>query len=57
VVSQSQLIGDISRTTAILRGTAKPARVPRDACGGNQDSIGAGMIDAYAAVQAARTTA
>ncbi|HKT05777.1 MAG TPA: S8 family serine peptidase, partial [Rugosimonospora sp.] len=42
------LRGDIARTTALLRATA--TRVPTDSCGGQ-----AGIVDAYAAVRAART--
>ncbi len=55
-----RLIGDIAGTREILRGTATPAepsyrsRNPQDACGGDQNITGAGIVNAYAAVQAAR---
>ncbi|MEH0820348.1 MULTISPECIES: S8 family serine peptidase [unclassified Micromonospora] len=54
------LVGDLERTRRILRETAKPAqasyrsRAPRDACGGDANITGAGLVDAYAAVRAAR---
>ncbi|WP_412540687.1 S8 family serine peptidase [Longispora sp. K20-0274] len=55
------LIGDIDRTTAILRETASPvtkvdrASEPIDACGGDPANVrGAGLVDAAAAVNAAR---
>ncbi|GIJ51589.1 peptidase S8 [Virgisporangium aliadipatigenens] len=51
------LIGDIARTTAILRDTARPAtptyRSRNEECGGQRYVIGAGLVDAYAAVRAA----
>jgi len=43
------LVGDIARTTEILRRTARPLGVPVP-CGG----AGAGIVDAIAAVRAAR---
>ncbi|GFJ80284.1 hypothetical protein Phou_044640 [Phytohabitans houttuyneae] len=51
-----RLIGDLARTTEILRDTAVPAS-PGDSTGecAPADVTGAGMVDAYAAVQAART--
>ncbi|MFC5944890.1 S8 family serine peptidase, partial [Micromonospora harpali] len=54
------LIGDLERTRRILRDTAVPAgatyasRKPADACGGDVNITGAGLVDAYAAVNAAR---
>lgn len=60
------LIGDLARTTDILRHTATPAGLTRPSragtqggavCGNNAANVtGAGMVDAYAAVQAARAT-
>ena len=51
-----RLIGDLARTREILRDTAVPA-TPGDSSGecAPSDVTGAGMVDAYAAVQAART--
>ncbi|MGN9910825.1 S8 family serine peptidase [Phytohabitans sp. LJ34] len=51
-----RLIGDLTRTREILRDTAVPA-TPGDSSGecAPVDVTGAGMVDAYAAVQAART--
>jgi len=51
-----RLIGDLARTREILRDTAVPA-TPGDSTGecDPADVTGAGMVDAYAAVQAART--
>jgi subtilisin family serine protease len=54
------LIGDLARTRDILRGTAQPARPTylsrkeRDRCGQDANITGAGLVDAFAAVQAAR---
>ncbi|MGC4856994.1 S8 family serine peptidase [Micromonospora sp. DT4] len=54
------LIGDLDRTRQILRDTATPAeptyrsRNPTDACGAPANVTGAGQVDAYAAVRAAR---
>ncbi|MGN9918102.1 S8 family serine peptidase [Micromonospora palomenae] len=54
------LVGDLERTRRILRETAQPAqpsyrsRAPQDACGGDANITGAGLVDAYAAVRAAR---
>jgi subtilisin family serine protease len=54
------LIGDVERTRQILRETATSAepsyasRDEADRCGGDANILGAGLIDAYAAVQAAR---
>ncbi|MEV0429867.1 S8 family serine peptidase [Micromonospora sp. NPDC050495] len=49
------LVGDLDRTRRILRDTAGPAGVPpgTDRCGGDRNLTGAGLVDAYAAVQAA----
>jgi subtilisin family serine protease len=51
-----KLIGDIARTTDILRRTASPARVTGPACGGTGVTIGAGEVNAFAAVEAAKAT-
>ncbi|MFF5178704.1 S8 family serine peptidase [Micromonospora sp. NPDC000316] len=54
------LVGDLPRTRQILRDTATPATPtyrsgnPADACGGPANVTGAGQVDAYAAVRAAR---
>ncbi len=49
------LVGDLERTRRILTETASPATVPAGAsCGGTRDTVGAGLVDAYAAVRAAR---
>ncbi|WP_328420942.1 S8 family serine peptidase [Micromonospora sp. NBC_00389] len=54
------LVGDLARTRQILRDTATPAvptyrsRNTADACGGPANVTGAGQVDAYAAVRAAR---
>ncbi|WP_236648503.1 S8 family serine peptidase, partial [Micromonospora sicca] len=53
------LVGDLARTRRILRETATPAGVRPDdptgrRCGGDADLVGAGLVDAYAAVRAAR---
>ncbi|MCW3839249.1 S8 family serine peptidase [Micromonospora yasonensis] len=50
------LVGDLARTRRILLDTAAPAGVPAgtDRCGGDRDLVGAGLVDAYAAVRAAR---
>jgi len=47
------LIGDIDATIQILMDTAQPYTGPVDDCGGNEFVAGAGILDAYAAVQAA----
>ncbi|MGB2571086.1 S8 family serine peptidase [Micromonospora citrea] len=53
------LVGDLTRTRDILRDTAKPAGesiradTARQSCAG-RDTTGAGVVDAYAAVRAAR---
>ncbi|TDC27024.1 peptidase S8 [Micromonospora sp. 15K316] len=54
------LVGDVTRTRQLLRETATPAqpthlsRDPSDGCGGDANITGAGLVDAYAAVRAAR---
>ncbi|MEU9829504.1 S8 family serine peptidase [Micromonospora chersina] len=49
------LVGDLDRTRRILADTATPAGSPADApCGGARNLVGAGLVDAYAAVRAAR---
>nr|BFE63795.1 hypothetical protein GCM10020063_083210 [Dactylosporangium thailandense] len=47
------LIGNIARTRDILRTTTRPATPSGTACGALSNTVGAGLIDAYAAVQAA----
>jgi len=47
------LIGDIDMTTRILRETAQPFTGRESECGGIANESGAGILDAYAAVQAA----
>ncbi|WBB48853.1 S8 family serine peptidase [Verrucosispora sp. WMMA2044] len=55
-----ELVGDLDRTRRILRETAEPIETsdsPRnrsDECGGPANLVGAGLVDAYAAVSAAR---
>jgi hypothetical protein len=55
-----KLIGDIPKTANLLRATAEPpegtarSRGTQDDCGGPANTIGAGLVDAYAAVAAAR---
>lgn len=47
-----KLIGDIARTREILRSTAGPAATPVDAgCGATTNLTGAGLVNAYRAVQ------
>ncbi|MFI7577590.1 S8 family serine peptidase [Micromonospora sp. NPDC049497] len=48
------LVGDLDRTRRILAETATPAQVPTDTCGDPRNVVGAGLVDAYAAVQAAQ---
>ena len=49
------LIGDVDRTTEILRQTAGQADTgSADTCGDPANLTGAGLVDAYAAVQAAQ---
>ncbi|HET8661961.1 MAG TPA: S8 family serine peptidase [Micromonosporaceae bacterium] len=53
------LIGDVTRTAQILRETAKPALPASgdggdDTCGGPRNAVGAGVLDAFAAVRAAQ---
>ncbi|MFI5832071.1 S8 family serine peptidase [Micromonospora sp. NPDC051300] len=49
------LVGDLDRTRRILTETATPVTAPAGAtCGGTRDLVGAGLLDAYAAVRAAR---
>ncbi|MEU4472333.1 S8 family serine peptidase [Micromonospora sp. NPDC023888] len=54
------LVGDVTRTRQLLRDTATAATPtyrsdnPADACGGPSNVTGAGQVDAYAAVEAAR---
>jgi subtilisin family serine protease len=58
-----RLIGDIETTARILRETAGGATpsyassAPRDRCGDDANITGAGLVDAYAAVTAARAAA
>lgn len=48
------LIGDVATTTELLRSTTQPARVDAPECGGPAAVVGAGLVDAEAAVEAAR---
>lgn len=48
------LIGDLPRTRRILTETATAVRVSGDRCGDEAHVAGAGLVDAYAAVRAAR---
>jgi subtilisin family serine protease len=48
------LVGDVDTTTRILRATATPLPVAGGECGGAPSVTGAGLVDAYAAVSAAR---
>ncbi len=48
------LIGDLDRTRQLLRDTAAPAVTSPDGCGSTENVVGAGLVDAYAAVRAAR---
>lgn len=50
------LVGDLPRTRQILRDTATPATYASrtETCGGDANITGAGLVDAYAAVRAAR---
>ncbi|MEU6022255.1 S8 family serine peptidase [Micromonospora sp. NPDC047134] len=56
-----ELVGDLDRTRQLLRATATEVQggtdsgERTDACGGRQNVIGAGLVDAYAAVRAARS--
>jgi subtilisin family serine protease len=47
------LIGDVTTTMQILQQTAQPYLGTAPICGSTDSSVGAGIIDAYAAVQAA----
>ena len=54
--AQPALIGDIDRTTQILRDTARPYSGEREGCFGDATpnaAYGYGVVDAYAAVQRA----
>ncbi|WP_089009747.1 S8 family serine peptidase [Micromonospora viridifaciens] len=50
------LVGDLAGTRRILLDTTTPAGVPAGTrrCGGPADEVGAGLVDAYAAVRAAQ---
>jgi subtilisin family serine protease len=51
-----RLVGDVARTTELLRRYTTPVQVPAaNACGGPQASTGAGEVDAFAVVNAARS--
>ena len=47
------LIGNITTTMQILRQTARPYQGSAPICGDPGSAVGAGIVDAYAAVQAA----
>jgi len=48
------LIGDLAATTSILTTTARPITVTDTSCGAPAVVVGAGLVDAYAAVRAAQ---
>lgn len=48
-----ELIGDVAATADILRSTARPVSVESAGCGGSASLVGAGLVDAEAAVAAA----
>ncbi|WP_341717851.1 S8 family serine peptidase [Micromonospora sp. FIMYZ51] len=50
-----ELVGDLDRTRQILRSTATRVQAPSGSgdCGGERNVVGAGLVDAYAAVEAA----
>ncbi len=48
-----ELVGDLDRTRQLLRDTATPVQAGQRDCGGERNVVGAGLVDAYAAVQAA----
>jgi len=48
------LIGDLPRTRRILTATASPVPVSGESCGDEAHVVGAGLVDAYAAVRAAQ---
>jgi subtilisin family serine protease len=56
--AQPKLIGDIDRTTQILRETARPYTGTQDSCAVGEslpnNDAGYGVVDAYAAVKAAQ---
>jgi subtilisin family serine protease len=53
-----RLVGDIARTRAILRDTTRPADPDGARCGDTPENvIGAGLVDAYRAVQTSRAAA
>ncbi|MEO6061509.1 MAG: S8 family serine peptidase, partial [Thermoflexales bacterium] len=53
--AQPKLIGNIDATERILRETARPAGATAPTCGGTTANVlGAGIVDAYAAVKAAQ---
>jgi subtilisin family serine protease len=49
-----RLIGDVDTTAKILRDTAGPATTSGIGCGAKANSTGTGLVNAFAAVQAAR---
>jgi len=52
-----KLIGNVPRTAELLRSTAAPATyAPRGRDCGTRNAVGAGLVDAHAAIAAARTT-
>ncbi|WP_018800063.1 S8 family serine peptidase [Salinispora arenicola] len=48
------LIGDLPQTRRILTATASPVPVSGESCGDEAHVVGAGLVDAYAAVRAAQ---
>ena len=54
--AQPALIGDVDTTTRLLHQTARPLPGGTEvSCGGIRALAGSGVVDAYAAVQAALT--
>jgi subtilisin family serine protease len=52
--AQPALIGDVDTTGRLLRETARPVEIDDEpACGGGAALVGAGLVDAHAAVTAA----
>src|SRR5690606_15593998 len=51
--AQESLIGDLATTTRLLHQTARPLPPGTESCGSAGALAGAGIVDAYAAVQAA----
>jgi subtilisin family serine protease len=55
--AQPALIGEVDTTSRILRDTARPVEIDDGpACDGDAALVGAGLVDAHAAVTAALTS-